>query len=297
MPKASRISLSRSLKASLAAVTSSRNTHHAEPLQDTENIPPPLPCLRRATRARPDPPAPSALEELANLRAQHATLVDENLTLHTGATALELRLLDLGSELKREKETVAQLRREKKALQAALSAEESNLKKEQKNHRVMREGRTVSPKQQMASFQERIAADYCERAADHEYKASEKKRKEVERMARLKAVGLVTDIAAVEAMALVGLREQLEIHKDIIKDPVLNDKQQFKWGMVKTLAPRRLAVLAALERYRVANPEALGASEMLTLLPSPMEDVTEPCGTHSDIEMDSDEEYMGDEFF
>ena len=70
-------------------------------------------------------------------------------------------------------------------------------------------------------------------------------------MRALKAVGLVTDIAAVEAMALVGLREQLEIHKDIIKDPVLNDKQQFKWGMVKTLAPRRLAVLAALERYRV----------------------------------------------
>ncbi|KAI5890702.1 uncharacterized protein SCHCODRAFT_02679610 [Schizophyllum commune H4-8] len=162
---------------------------------------------------------------------------------------------------------------------------------------VMREGRTVSPKQQMASFQERIAADYCERAADHEYKASEKKRKEAERMARLKAVGLVTDVAAVEAMTLVGLREQLEIHKDIIKDSTLNDKQQFKWGMVKTLAPRRLAVLAALERYRAANPEALGASEMLTLLPSPMEDVTEPCGTHSDIEMDSDEEYMGDEFF
>ena len=142
MPKASKISLSRSLKASLAAATSSRNTRHAEPLQDAENIPPPLPHRRRATRARPNTPTPSALEELADLRAQHATLVDENLSLHAGAAELELRLLDLDSELKREKETVSQFRREKKALQAALSVEESNLKKEQKNHkRLKREKR------------------------------------------------------------------------------------------------------------------------------------------------------------
>ncbi|KAL1677722.1 hypothetical protein EV122DRAFT_290858 [Schizophyllum commune] len=162
---------------------------------------------------------------------------------------------------------------------------------------VIRNGRTIFAKQQAGEFRRRVAADYREKVDTHDQQAAKKVAGEKERLERLAAVGMVTDVAAIEGMTLAKLREQLEIHKDILKDPVLTDKKQFKWGMVKGLLPRRLAVLAALERYRLASPGVLKAAEKSVLLPSPMEVDEGSSSMHSAVEIGSEDDMMDDEFF
>uniref|UniRef100_D8PZV1 Uncharacterized protein n=1 Tax=Schizophyllum commune (strain H4-8 / FGSC 9210) TaxID=578458 RepID=D8PZV1_SCHCM len=162
---------------------------------------------------------------------------------------------------------------------------------------VIRNGRTIFAKQQVGEFRDRVAADYREKADTHDQQVAKKIAIEKERLERLAAVGIVTDVAVIEAMTLARLREQLEIHKDILKDPVLTDKKQFKWGMVKGLIPRRMTVLAALERYHSANPGVLEAVEKSVLLPSPMEVDGEQSSTPSDVEIYSEDDMMDDEFF
>ncbi|TRM64537.1 hypothetical protein BD626DRAFT_629463 [Schizophyllum amplum] len=162
---------------------------------------------------------------------------------------------------------------------------------------VMREGRTISAKRETAKFKEDVAADYRERADAHERKVAKKLKDAQERLERLRAVGLVTDIALINAMALPALREQLEIHIDIIKDPILGDKKQFRWGMVKTLIPRRMAVIAALGRYQTANPGLLDADSAPSLLPSPMEVDEDLMETPAEGLLESEDDLMDDEYF
>ncbi|KAI5895552.1 uncharacterized protein SCHCODRAFT_02686921 [Schizophyllum commune H4-8] len=303
-------------------------------LQDIENTPPPQPRARRATRSQPAPPATPPLAELEKLRSELAALQDENSALRDASAEQARQLVQSASELRSARETLAKVRQAKRELSAQKRSLDDQLKEEHSERAlhlevsttvafnasqrmrkngtekfidkvitpsletwVIRNGRTIFAKQQVGEFRERVAADYREKADTHDQQAAKKVAIEKERLERLAAVGMVTDVAAVEAMTLAKLREQLEIHKDILKDPVLTDKKQFKWGMVKSLIPRRMAVLAALERYHLANPGALKAAEKSVLLPSPMEVDGEHSSIDSEADVDSEDDMADEEFF
>ncbi|KAL1664394.1 hypothetical protein GGF50DRAFT_54962 [Schizophyllum commune] len=159
---------------------------------------------------------------------------------------------------------------------------------------VMREGRAVGVKQDSAVFNQLVASDYRAKADAHVLKVTKKTREEKERLERLRAVGLVTEVDTIGKMTLPELREQLEIYIDIIKDPVL-DKKIFKWNMVKSAIPRKMAVIAALGRYQTANPGLLEAHNCPELLPSPMDidgELVEGLSVGINLE---DEDYMDED--
>ncbi|KAI4294621.1 hypothetical protein K525DRAFT_274157 [Schizophyllum commune Loenen D] len=159
---------------------------------------------------------------------------------------------------------------------------------------VMREGRTIAVKRDAVTFGELVAADYRGKADAHVQKVAKKSREEKERLERLRAVGLVTEVDAIGRMTLPELREQLEIYIDIIKDPIL-DKKVFRWNMVKSAIPRRMAVIAALGRYQTANPGLLEAHNCPELLPSPMDidgELVEGLSVGINLE---DEDYMDED--
>ncbi|KAE9398116.1 hypothetical protein BT96DRAFT_995151 [Gymnopus androsaceus JB14] len=144
---------------------------------------------------------------------------------------------------------------------------------------VMRLARWLDASGEQQKFREKYLTLQKERAETARKKETAKLLKKSDENARLEAAGVITDREAIERMTNNQLKDQIKVHKNIVKDPVL---KTLAISSLKNKALLKEAVFAAIDRYNTTHSSVSTSSNV------EMEDDTTAQDANTNISDDMD---------